>query len=408
MTSLRILGPVEVWQGEQRLALGGPRQLALFAFLVLHPNRAVSRDALVDALWGPARTDADNRLQMAIARLRKATEPINGDAGGRLQTVKGGYLLRIAPGELDADAFHAAVHAGSRALDAGAPEQATKLLADALELWRGPPLAEVAFDDFAQPEIRRLEELHIRALECRIDAELALGRHAEVVGELESMLMAGPTREHTAGQLMLALYRCGRQADALDVYQRVRTALAQELGIEPGPALKALQVEILEQAASLDAPAAAGPAKSPRGAPSERARAPMPTRLRPYGPAAFAGRERELAALRSALAAVASSGRQAAFVTGEAGIGKTRIVSELARGAHADGVLVLGGRCDDGLGLPYQPFVEVLEHLVVHASAELLQRHIAEYGESVARPAPEPSAVAGRRPAPAQCSAAPE
>src|SRR5690242_14321972 len=95
MTSLRILGPVEVWQGEQRLALGGPRQLALFAFLVLHPNRAVSRDALIDALWGPARTDADNRLQMAIARLRKALEPVNGDGGARLQTVKGGYLLAI-------------------------------------------------------------------------------------------------------------------------------------------------------------------------------------------------------------------------------------------------------------------------------------------------------------------------
>ena len=396
MTSLRILGPVEVWQGEQRLALGGPRQLALFAFLVLHPNRAVSRDALIDALWGPARSDADNRLQMAIARLRKALEPINVDGAARLQTVKGGYLLAIAAGELDADEFHAAVHAGSRALEAGAPEKATMLLTEALELWRGPPLAEVAFDDFAQPEIRRLEELRIRALECRIDAQLALGRHAEVIGELESLLIEAPTREHTARQLMLALYRCGRQADALDVYQRVRAALAQELGLEPGPALRSLQVEILEQAASLDAPAAPGLRKP---LPSERARAPMPTRLRPYGPTEFAGRERELAALRGALAAAASSGRQAAFVTGEAGIGKTRLVSELAREAHADGVLVLGGRCDDGLGLPYQPFVEVLEYLVAHASAGLLERHIAEYGESVARLVPDLSARAGRPPA---------
>jgi DNA-binding SARP family transcriptional activator len=400
MTSLRILGPVEVWQGDHRLALGGPRQLALFAFLILHPNRAVSRDALIDALWGPARSDADNRLQMAIARLRKALEPINGDARARLQTVKGGYLLTVAPGELDADAFHAAVHAGSRALDAGAPEQASKLLADALELWRGPPLAEVAFEDYAQSEIRRLEELRIRALECWIDAELALGRHAEVIGELESLLIEAPTREHTAGQLMLALYRCGRQADALDVYQRVRAALAQDLGLEPGPALRALQVEILEQAASLDAPAAPGRPTSSRSAPAEEARAPMPTRLRPYGPTAFAGRGRELAVLRSALAEVGSSGRQAAFVTGEAGIGKTRIVSELAREAHAHGVLVLGGRCDDGLGLPYQPFVEVLEHLVAHASAELLERHVAEYGESVARLVPKLSARAGRPPAP--------
>ena len=129
-------------------------------------------------------------------------------------------------------------------------------------------------------------------------------------------------------------------------------------------------------------------------------RAPMPARLRPYGPTAFAGRDRELEALRRVMAAAANSGRQAAFVTGEAGIGKTRIVSELARGAHADGVLVLGGRCDDGLGLPYQPFVEILEHVVAHASAELLERHIFGYGESVARLVPELSARAGRRPAP--------
>ncbi|MGZ4195277.1 MAG: BTAD domain-containing putative transcriptional regulator [Solirubrobacteraceae bacterium] len=388
---------MEVWQGEQRLALGGPRQLALFAFLVLHPNRAISRDSLVDALWGPARTDADNRLQMAIARLRKALEPINEDGAARLQTVKGGYLFSVAAGQLDADVFHAAVHAGSRALDAGTPEQAIKLLADALDLWRGPPLAEVAFENFAQAEIRRLEELRIRALECRIDAELALGRHAEVIGELESLLIEAPTREHTAGQLMLALYRCGRQADALDVYQRVRAALAQELGLEPGPALRALQVEILEQAASLDA--TPEPRKPSSHTPADRARAPMPTRLRPYGPSVFAGRERELAALRTALAKVQRPGRQAAFVTGEPGIGKTRLVSELAREAHADGVLVLGGRCDDGLGLPYQPFGEALEQLVANAPQPLLERHIAEYGESVARLVPELSTRTGSTPA---------
>ncbi len=161
MTSLRILGPVQVWEGERRLALGGPRQLTLFAFLVLHANRAVSRDALIDAVWGPARSDADNRLQMAIARLRKALEPLNGDVGPRLQTVSGGYLLSIAPGELDADAFHAGVHAGTGALDAGLPAQAADLLHEALALWRGPPLAEIAFEDFAQSEIRRLEELRI-------------------------------------------------------------------------------------------------------------------------------------------------------------------------------------------------------------------------------------------------------
>ena len=397
MTSLRILGPVQVWQGGQRLAVGGPRQLALFAFLVLHANRAVSRDAMIDAVWGPARSDDGNRLQMAIARLRKALEPITSDVDPRLQTVRGGYLLSIAPGELDADTFHARVHAGMRALDAGESAQATDLLSEALALWRGPPLAEVAFEDFAQGEIRRLEELRRRALECRIDAGLQLGRHADLIGELEGLLVETPTREHVAGQLMLALYRCGRQGDALDVYQRVRAALAGELGLEPGPALKALQIEILEQAASLGA-SPGHKALASRRVSASGARAPIPIRLRPYGPRVFAGRGRERELLARALSEVANSGRQAAFVTGEPGIGKTRLVSEFAQDAYTDGALVLAGRCDDVLSLPYQPFVEALEHLVAHAPAELLERHIAECGESIARLVPALSGYATEAP----------
>jgi DNA-binding SARP family transcriptional activator len=387
MTSVRILGPVQVWQGDQRLALGGPRQLTLFAFLVLRANRAVSKDALIDAVWGSVRSDADNRLHMAIARLRKALEPLNADAGSSLKTVGGGYLLSVAPGALDADAFHAGVHAGIQALDAGVPSQAADLLRQALGLWRGPPLAEVAFEDFAQAEIRSLGELRMRALECRIDAELALGRHAELIGELEGLLVEAPTREYLAGRLMLALYRCGRQAEALGVYQRVRVALAGDLGLEPGPALKALQIEILEQATSLGVPGGHPARALVRGSVSV-ARAPMPIRLRRYGPSVFADRRMEREALVQALTGVASSGRQVAFVTGEPGIGKTRLVTEFAHEAHARGTLVLAGRCDDGLSLPYQPFVEALEHLVAHLPGELLERHIAEYGDSIARLVP--------------------
>ena len=157
--------------------MGGPRQLTLLAFLVLRANRAVSKDAIIDAVWGPTRSDADNRLQMAIARLRKSLEPLAGDAGSWLQTVSGGYLLSIPPDELDADAFERAVRSGTQALEAGASAGAAEVLSGALALWRGPPLAEVAFEDFAQAEIRRLEELRMRALESRIDAELQLGRH---------------------------------------------------------------------------------------------------------------------------------------------------------------------------------------------------------------------------------------
>lgn len=387
MASVRILGPVELWDGERRLALGGPRQLTLFALLLLHANRAVSTDVLIDTLWGPARGGADNRLQMAIARLRKTLAEIDGDAGARLQTVARGYLLSIRPGELDADSFHAGVHAGAQALEAGDFARAAEVLDQALALWRGPPLPEVAFEDFAQGEIRRLEELRMRALECRIDAGLRLGRHAELIGELEGLLAEAPTREHVAGQLMLALYRSGRQADALDVFQRVRSALADELGLEPGPELTSLQIEILNQAAELGAPA--GPTRPPAlPAPSLDIRAPMPVRLRPYGPSVFAGRRKEREALARALNDVMASSRRAAFVTGEAGIGKTRLVSEFARDAHAQGMLVLGGRCDASLSLPYQPFVEALERLVAHAPTELLDRHVAEFGDSIARLVP--------------------
>jgi predicted ATPase/DNA-binding SARP family transcriptional activator len=220
---------------------------------LVNANRPVSSDALIDAVWGAERSGADKRLQMAIARLRKALGPQNNSGGSALRTVGGGYLLSVEPGELDSELFAEGVVEGRRALEAGEPERAAGLLAQALGLWRGPPLSEVAFEDFAQAEIRRLEELRWAALEARVDAELALGRHTELVGELEGSLAQQPGRERVAGQLMLALYRCGRQTDALEVYRRHRAHLADELGLEPAPALRALQVQILDQAPSLEA-----------------------------------------------------------------------------------------------------------------------------------------------------------
>jgi predicted ATPase/class 3 adenylate cyclase/DNA-binding SARP family transcriptional activator len=271
MAIFRILGPVKAHAGGPELALGGHRQLSLLAFLLVNPNRAVSADTLTDAIWGPDRPAGDNRLQMAITRLRKALEPLNPPDGPRLRTVSGGYLLALGAEELDAEIFAEGVRAGRAALRDGDPDLAVGHLNTALALWRGPPLAEVAFESFALPEIRRLDELRLAALETRVDARLQLGEHREVIGELEALVAEHPTREHLAGLLMLALYRAGRQADALGRYQNARAHLAQELGLEPGPALRALQTQILDHAPELEpAPrqAANGPPTSLTGTPA--------------------------------------------------------------------------------------------------------------------------------------------
>ena len=312
VTTVRILGPIEVWDRERRVELGGPRQVSLLALLVLEANRAVTADALIDALWRDGDVSARKRLQMAVRRLRQALEPVSG--GGRLvlDTVAGGYLLRLERTELDSELFAAGVAAGRAALRAGECERARECLQQALSLWRGPPLAEVVFEDFAQPEIRRLEELRISALESRIDADLQLGRSGELVSELETLISEDPARERLASQLMTALYRCGRQADALDAYQRTRMHLAQQLGLEPGPALKALQAQILEHDAALGLP--------PRAAPA-------PAGNLPVAATPFLGRSRELIEVTTLLQ---DANTRLVTLTGAGGIGKTRLATAVA------------------------------------------------------------------------------
>ncbi len=253
VAKFRILGPVEVWHEDEPIPLGGPRQITLFAFLVLHANHAVSSDVLIDGVWGADRRGATKRLSVAIARLRRALEPLRDNGAPVLRTVRGGYLLSVSADELDAEQFDALLREGREALDAGEAQRAGDRLRAALALWRGPALAEVSFEDFAQAEIRRLEELRLVALEARIDADLQLGADAGLVGELGALLARHPTRERVAGQLMLALYRTGRQAEALEVYRRTHAHLAGELGLEPGPELRERQAQILGQAPAIDA-----------------------------------------------------------------------------------------------------------------------------------------------------------
>ncbi len=242
MPDFRILGPVEVFTEGGALPLGGQKQRAVLALLLLDAGRVVSVDRLVDALWGehPPKT-AMTSLQNFVSQLRKALGP------EVLETKMPGYRLHVKPGELDLDRFRQLCET---ARDADVHERRAALR-EALSLWRGTPLADFQFEAFAQPEIMRLEELRLATLEDRIEADLEAGFDAEVIGELESLVDEHPLRERLRAHLMLALYRSGRQAEALDHFQQARRALVDELGIEPSPTLQQLHSAILRQEAGL-------------------------------------------------------------------------------------------------------------------------------------------------------------
>ena len=251
----RILGPLEVWDEGGEVSLGGPKPRALLAVLLLHPNEVVPADRLIDELWGEdSPEDAAAALRVNVSRLRKALPQ------DVLTTRSPGYVIRVEPDELDLHRFERLVDEGRSLLARGLAADASERLRDALSLWRGPALADFAYESFAQAAIARLEEIRLAAVELRIDADLALGRHDELVGELEALVAEHPLRERLRRYLMTALYRSGRQAEALDAYQDARRALVDELGIEPSPALQELERAILRQDPSLDveAPAPAG------------------------------------------------------------------------------------------------------------------------------------------------------
>ena len=238
----RILGPLEVSAGGEPIVVGGRRQRALLAALLLRAGLVVSSDRLVHDLWG------EEPPRAALPALHNAVAKLRGQLGAEVLELRSpGYVLCVAREQIDAYHFEFALGAARRA---GAEER-SHLLRNALALWRGPPLAEFAFDEFAQAEIRRLDELRLVAVEERIEAELDLGLHSDVVGELEGLVEENPLRESFRRQLMLALYRSGRQAEALEAYQDARTRFVEELGIEPGPELKRVQSEILRQEAGL-------------------------------------------------------------------------------------------------------------------------------------------------------------
>ena len=250
----QILGPLDVRSDAAPVALGAAKQRTLLAILLVHANEVVATDRLIDELWPEPPKTAANALQVNIGKLRKALDPgrAPGSPGELLITRAPGYILRIEPDELDADRFERLLSEGRRARQADDPETVAATLRRALDLWRGPALVDFAYDPFAQAEIARLEELRMDAIEERIEADLDLGGAGELVGELEPLIRDNPLRERVRGQLMLALYRSGRQADALEVYRQTSQILRDELGLAPSRGLQQLQTAILRQEPTLD------------------------------------------------------------------------------------------------------------------------------------------------------------
>jgi YVTN family beta-propeller protein len=311
-----VLGPLQVLRSGRAVPLGGPRQRAVLALLLLEAGRVVSMDRLAEDVWaGDPPGEWANTLQTYVFHLRRALEPgrARGDAGGVLVTSGRGYLLRVSREQVDAAVFEDRFTAGRAALDAGRFAEAAETLRTALGLWRGPVLADLAGYAFTRPEAARLEELRLAAVEARVDADLGLGRHDALTGELQRLAGEHPLRERLHGQLMLALYRCGRQADALAAYRRARDLLAGELGIDPGEPLRRLHASVLAHDPALEwAGAGPGPASDHRAGPGARAASqpPEPTAPRSAegggGPVWARRHARQLLAAGSALAVAAA------------------------------------------------------------------------------------------------------
>jgi predicted ATPase/DNA-binding SARP family transcriptional activator len=347
----RILGPLEVIAEGRPLALGGQKQRLLLALLLLEANRVVSTERLIDALWEEKPTEtAGKALQVYVSQLRKLV------GKERVQTKAPGYLLRVEPEELDLTRFQRL--------------QADARLREALALWRGPPLAEFASQRFAQAETARLDELRLACLEAHVELELAAGRHVELVAELDTLVREQPLRQRLRGQQMLALYRAGRDVDALAAYTDLRAALVEELGIEPRRELRELQLAILNQDPALDLVEAAPAADSGRGT--------------------FVGRERELAELLAGLDDTFAGRGRLFLVGGEPGIGKSRLADELIGRARARGAQVLVGRCWEAGGAPaYWPWVESLRAYIREGDADTIRAQLGTGAADLAQLLPE-------------------
>jgi DNA-binding SARP family transcriptional activator len=371
---LSVLGPVRAWCDGRPAALGGQRQRAVLVRLALSGGDAVPVDRLIDDLWsGEPPPSATGTLQSYLSNLRKA---LGGDPT-LIERVGAAYRLQLPEGALDADRFVARV---DRAAEVHGAERLA-LLDEALALWSGRAVADFADEPWARGDVVRLEQLHLGALHDRFEVLLALGRHAVAVGELEAAVADHPLHEPFATQLVLALYRCGRQAEALRAVERTRATLAEELGGTIGPELAELADRVLFQDPTLDLtgppaptdepvaaveavttdPTTIPPATEPTSAGSQESPLPLPPAVAERRTrSAFVGRAVERAAIDDAWRAALDGERHILVVAGEAGVGKTRLAQETCRALHATGAYILWGRCTPEHLIAYQPIVESL------------------------------------------------
>jgi predicted ATPase/DNA-binding SARP family transcriptional activator len=312
-----LLGPIAVWRDGDEVSLGAAKQRAVLALLLLRANETVPTSRLIDELWDERPpTQAVKTVQVYVSQLRKVL------GEGVVETRTGGYLVCVEPGALDVDRFETLLERGRTFLGASAPAEASAVLREALALWRGPALSDLEHETFARDEIGRLEELRLVAVTTRIEADLALGRHADVVPELEVLTREHPLRERLRELLVLALYRGGRQADALEMVQATRTVLREELGLDPSEPLQQLERAILVHDPALDLPIAphATPSAESESAPAELP--PLPAALTP-----LVGRSTELAQISELLG---RPGTRLVTLVGAGGVGKTRLAVAVA------------------------------------------------------------------------------
>jgi DNA-binding SARP family transcriptional activator/tetratricopeptide (TPR) repeat protein len=369
---IRVLGPLEIRWNDRVIDVGGLKARALIARLLIDRNLVVSVDRLLDSLWTDHEgAGAEIALRSTVSRLRKRLR----DAGAEddlIVTRAPGYVLNAEGLATDVFRFEQTVADGRRQLARRRPLASMRILREAADMWRGAAYSEVRDEPFARAEARRLEELLLTATEIRLDAELTMGRHAELVGELETLTSDNPMRERLWSQRMLALYRSGRQAEALRVFQELRAILVDELGIEPGHDVTWMEEAILNQNPSLNFPS---PEESHPDEVWEDSVASNPLTYHSLAPTTghesrLVGREDDLAAMSRWWSGVQSGDTSLLLVDGDAGIGKTRLVSELARSVEAEGALVLWGRCDEDPVAPFQPFAEALGRYFGSLSAD--------------------------------------